>query len=143
MRITRAWWLVACLIPASPLAGDISRLGDLELHCAALPSTELTPEAAKAYNVTPEPGRGLLTVTLMRRNGHGEAKSVPGQVYAGAINQNNQVTSIPIREVRDQGQIYYLGEYRVTPPDTLRFLVNANVLGKMLKTELSRGFAAP
>jgi hypothetical protein len=141
-------FLTACiaafgLTASAALAGDITRVGDLELHCMAAPTTELTPEAAKTYNVIPSPDRGLLTVTLLRKNGPGAARSLAGQVYAGAINQSNQITSIPIREVREGNEVYYLGEYRVKPPDTLRFLVNANVLGKMMKTEFSRGFAAP
>lgn len=124
-------------------ADEISRAGDLELHSAAVPTTELTPEAARDYNVQVSPARGLLTVTLLRKGRNGEARSVPGQVYAGAVNQNNFLISIPIREVQQNGEVYYLGEYRLTPPDTLRFIINANVLGKHLKGELTRVFQAP
>ncbi len=136
--------IVAALWAALPAgAADITKVGDLELHCVATPTTELTGEAAKAYNVTPSPGRGLLTVTLMRKNRNGEAKTVPGQIYAGAINQNNLLSSIPIREVHDGDNVYYLGEYRVGAPDTLRFLVNATSMGKIFKAEFSRAFPAP
>ena len=124
-------------------ADEISRAGDLELHSAAVPTTDLTPEAAKGYNVAVSPNRGLLTVTLLRKARGGEAKSVMGQVYAGAVNQNNFLISIPIREVQQGGEIYYLGEYRLNPPDTLRFIINANVLGKQLKGELTRVFQTP
>ncbi len=139
----RATLLATALAASSAQAVEVSRAGDLEVHCVAVPSTELTAEAAKAYHVEPSPGRGLLTITLVRHSRPGEARSVAGQVYAGAINQNNFLTSIPIREVREGGEVYYLGEYRLTPPDTLRFLVNANVLGKMLKAEFTRAFGAP
>jgi hypothetical protein len=37
--------------------------------------------------------------------------------------------------------VYYLGEFRVEAPDTLRFLVNANVLGKPMKVEFSQIFS--
>jgi hypothetical protein len=121
-------------------AVEITKLGDMELHCAAVPTKELTPEAAKGYNVVPSPDRGLLTITLMKKTRSGEAKSVPGQVYAGAVNQKNYLSSIPIREIREGDEVYYLGEYRVSAPDTMRFLVNANVLGKMMKTEFTRAF---
>lgn len=134
--------LGAVLTITSAQAVEIAKVGDLELHCAAVPTTELTPEAAKAYNVQPSPGRGLLTITLMKRMRAGEAKSVSGQVYAGAVNQNNYLSSIPIREVRAGDEVYYLGEYRVSTPDTMRFLVNANVLGKSLKSEFTRVFSA-
>ncbi len=139
----RAVLLGVVLSVSSAQAVEISKVGDLELHCVAVPTTELTPEAAKAYNVEPSPGRGLLTITLMKRLRPGEAKSVPGQVYAGAINQRNFLSSIPIREIRDGNEVYYLGEYRVNAPDTMRFLINANVLGKMMKAEFTRVFSAP
>jgi hypothetical protein len=129
------------VVPAQ--AVEIAKQGDLEMHCVAVPTSELTPEAAKTYNVEPRPGRGLLTITLLKRVRAGEAKSVPGQVYAGAVNQGNYLSSIPIREIREGNEVYYLGEYRVSAPDTLRFLVNANVLGKAMKTEFTRTFNAP
>jgi len=124
-------------------AGEIARAGDLEMHCAALPSLELTAEAAREHNVEPRPGRGLLTVNLYRKNRAGGMVSVPGQVYAGAIHQSNRLSSIPIREVRRGNEVYYLGEYQLDGPDTLRFLVNANVLGKPLKSEFTRVFNTP
>lgn len=141
--------LAACLAalhaPAA-LAGDggTVRNGDLEMHCVALPTSELTPEAAQDFNVIRDPQRGLLTVTIFRHGGPGKAQAQQAQVYAGAINQRNQLSSIPVREVRKGDAVYYLGEFRVTPPDTLRFLVNANAThGKPLKVEFSRNFAAP
>jgi len=121
---------------------EVAKAGDLEMHSAAVLTTELTPEAAREYNITPAAGRGLLTVTLIKKGRYGKAESVSGQVYAGAVTQNNQLFTIPIREVRQPDGIYYLGEYRVNAPDTLRFLVNANVLGKPMKADFSRTFSA-
>lgn len=123
-------------------AAEVAKVGDLEMHSVALPSNELTPEAAKDFNITPAPGRGVLTVTLLKKNSHGKAEPVPGQVYAGMVTQGNKLFTIPIREVRQADGIHYLGEYRVTAPDTLRFMVNANVLGKPMKTEFTRAFSA-
>jgi len=123
-------------------AAEVTKIGDLEMHSVAVPTTELTPEAAKDFNITPAPGRGLLTVTLIRKGRGGKAESLPGQVFAGAVTQDNKLFSIPIREVRQADGVYYLGEFRVNAPDTLRFLINANVLGKPMKSEFSRAFSA-
>jgi hypothetical protein len=122
-------------------AAEVAKIGDFEMHSIAVPTTELSPEAAKEYNVTPAAGRGLLTVALIKKGHHGEASSVAGQVYAGAVTQGNRLFSIPIREVHHADQVYYLGEFRVEAPDTLRFLVNANVLGKPMKVEFSQIFS--
>jgi hypothetical protein len=50
---------------------------------------------------------------------------------------------VPIREVRQPDGVYYLGEFRYNAPDTIRFLVNANVLGKPMKVEFVRAFSTP
>jgi hypothetical protein len=132
-----------CLSIGQANAAEVSRLGDLEVHGIAVPTTELTPEAAKDYNITPAAGRGLLTVTLIKKGSAGKAESVPGQVYAGGFTQNNHLFSVPIREVRQPDGVYYLGEFRYNAPDTIRFLVNANVLGKPMKVEFVRAFSTP
>lgn len=132
-----------CVLIGQANAAEVSRLGDLEVHSIAVPTTELTPEAAKDYNITPAAGRGLLTVTLIKKGTAGKSESVPGQVYAGGFTQNNHLFNVPIREVRQPDGVYYLGEFRYNAPDTIRFLVNANVLGKPMKVEFARVFSAP
>ncbi len=135
---------IALFLTCSSLAGasEMTRLGELELHSVAVPTSELTAEAAREYNVTQEAGRGLLTVTLIKKGRNGKSESVPAQVYAGGFTQDNKIFSIPIREIRQPDGVYYLGEYRFNAPDTIRFLVNANVLGKPMKVEFSRAFNA-
>lgn len=129
------------LLAAEP---GIARSGELEIRCMAVPTMELTPEAARELNVVRDPQRGLLTVTISRDLGQGKTQALQAQIFAGAINQHNLVSTIPVREMQAGDKVYYLGEFRVTPPDTLRFLVNASTLhGKPLKAEFSRAFGAP
>lgn len=115
--------------------------GNLELHAEAVPSRTLTPEAAANYRVEPAPDRGVLLVTVLKRE-RASTATVPAQVYAGAMSRRGYVISIPLREVRAEKSVYYVGEFRLTLPDELRFLVNANVLGTPLKAEFSRSFTA-
>lgn len=139
-RLLQSFCVLALIHSGAVAANESSRIGDLEMHSTAVPTLELTPEAAKEYNVTPSPNRGLLTVTLIKKQRYGKAQAVAGQVYAGGFTQNNQLFTIPIREVRRDDGVYYLGEYRINAPDTIRFLVNANVLGKPMKVDFSRAF---
>jgi hypothetical protein len=132
--------VIFTLLASVARADATVRSGDLEMHSSAVPSLDLTPEAARDFNVSAEPGRGLLTITVMRKTGPGRAITLPAQVYAGAVDQNNYLFSIPIREVRNGEHVYYLGEFRMNTPSTLRFLVSANVLGKPLKSEFAREF---
>jgi hypothetical protein len=137
--------LAALHAPAAlAMEGGTARNDDLEMHCVVMSTSELTPEAARDFNVARDPGRGLLTISVFRHLGPGKTQAQHAQVYAGAINRQNQLSSIPVREVRQGDAVFYLGEFRVTPPDTLRFLVNASSThGKPLKVEFSRSFPAP
>jgi hypothetical protein len=139
MTLRRALLLTA-LFAIQAQAAEPYSTKDIELSCVAVPTTELTSEAARSFNVERSPNRGLLTVTLIKKGKNGKSETVGGQIYAGAINLRNNLSNIPIREVHDGNSVYYLGEYLVSAPDTLRFLVNANVLGKTMKSEFSREF---
>lgn len=140
MTTRRALLLLAVLLATQAQANDRYSTRDVELYSVAVPTTELTADAAKNYNVERSPTRGLLTVTLVKKSKSGANETMAGQVYAGAINLRNFLSNIPIREVREGDSVYYLGEFQVTTPDTLRFLVNANVMGKVMKNEFAREF---
>lgn len=141
MTFRRALLLAALVATQAPAqAAESYSTKDIELSCVAVPTTELTSEAAKSFNVERNPNRGLLTVTLIRKGRNGKGDTVSGQIYAGAINLHNNLSNIPIREVHEGNSVYYLGEFLVSAPDTLHFLVNANVLGKTMKSEFSREF---
>jgi len=140
MTIHRALLLLAVLLAPQAQADDLYSTREVELFSVAVPTTELTAEAAKNYNVERSPTRGLLTVTLVKKGKSGANETMAGQIYAGAINLRNNLSNIPIREVREGDSVYYLGEFQVTTPDTLRFLVNANVMGKVMKNEFAREF---
>lgn len=119
---------------------QISRSGNIALHVEAVSTTCLTPEATRQYNVQPDAQRGLLTVTVVRNGGPDKIQGVAAQVYAAAMTQANQLMNIPLREMRENGSVYYLGEFQLQPPDVLRFLVNANLLGHALQSDFSRAF---
>ncbi|HNQ03089.1 MAG TPA: DUF4426 domain-containing protein [Thiobacillaceae bacterium] len=145
----RHTWIVLCLAALASLAvradgvGTV-RVGDLEMHCEALSSGTLPIEAAREFNVTPDPRRALLLVTIVRHLGPGLIQTQPAQVFAGAIDSRNALSNIPLREMRRDDAVYYLGEFRIAPPDTLRFLVNANTThGRILKVDFSQSFTAP
>jgi hypothetical protein len=87
-RLLQSFCVLALIHSGAVAANESSRIGDLEMHSTAVPTLELTPEAAKEYNVTPSPNRGLLTVTLIKKQRYGKAQAVAGQVYAGGFTQN-------------------------------------------------------
>lgn len=127
-------------LTAAAQAAETLSSGDIEVHVEATPTNELSPEAAQRYNITPSANRGMLTVTVLRKGAGGKASTLPAQVYAGATTKSNYLINIPVRERREPEGVYYLGEFYVTPNDTLTFLVNVNVLGQPFKAKFSRVF---
>jgi hypothetical protein len=130
-------WLYACALLLSTQAGAAVTVtaDDIVVHMDAMPSTELTPEAAKNYNVTQAGNRGVLTVRALK-----QGKSVPMQVFVGAINSKNNLINVPMRETNGKDGSTYLGEFYLLPADNLNFIVNVNVLGKPLKAKFNRAF---
>lgn len=133
--MTMRYWLSICaiLLSAPCQAAVTITSDDIIVHMDAMPSGELTAEAAKRYNVTPAGNRGILTVKAQK-----QGKDIPMQVFVGAINSKNNLINIPMRLLEDTA---YLGEFYVLPADNLNFIVNVNVLGKPLKAKFNRSFS--
>ena len=91
------------------------------VHYNAMPSTQLTPEIARRYGITRSSNRALLNVSVMKGPRAAEAVAVPARVEATAINPAGQRQALNLREVRDRGAIYYLGDARIDERDELVF----------------------
>lgn len=91
------------------------------VHYNAMPSTQLTPEIATRYGITRSSNRALLNVSVMKGPRASEAVAVPARIEATAINPAGQRQALNLREVRDRGAIYYLGDARIEERDELVF----------------------
>lgn len=126
--------LVAALLLGAVAAlahAEISqKFGALEVHYNALRTDELLPEVARAYKIERSKTRGLLTISVLKKNPVGVASPVPAKITVYATNLNQQLAQIPMREVREGTAVYYLGEFRIAPPDTLKFTATIEVAGE-------------
>lgn len=95
--------------------------GDYTVHYNAMPSTQLSPEIATRHGITRSANRAFINVSVMKGARAAEAVAVPATVEAAATNLNGQRQALRLREVRDRGAIYYLGEARIDARDTLDF----------------------
>ena len=55
---------------------------------------------------------------------------VEAKLKVYVTNLNQQLIEVPMREVREGTAIYYLGEFRVAPPDTLMFTATVETAGE-------------
>ena len=119
--------LFLCAVTAVAHAEISQKFGPLEIHYNALITDELLPEVARAYKIERSKTRGLVTISVLKQNQVGVPLPVPARITVYVTNPSQQLANITLREVREGSAIYYLGEFRVTPPDTLKFTATVEV----------------
>ncbi len=122
--------LCLCSVAVVAHAEISQKFGPLEIHYNAITTDELQPEVARAYKIERSKTRGLLTVSVLKRNKMGAASPVPAKISVYATNLSQQLANIEMREIREGTAIYYLGEFRLAPPDTLKFTATVEVAGE-------------
>jgi hypothetical protein len=104
--------------------------GDYVVHFNALPTSFLTPKTAQDFDIVRSKQRAILTVSVMKKVLGTTGQSVPTDVSAKAINLNNQVKEIDMREVTEGSAIYQLGEFRITDQEILNFTIDVRPKGE-------------
>ncbi len=118
-------------IAAVPAHAEIAqKFGAIEIHYNALPTDELLPDVARSYKIERSKTRGLLTMSVLKKNQVGALTPIPAKLSIYATNLNLQLANIDMREIREGTAIYYLGEFRFAPPDTLKFTATVEVAGE-------------
>lgn len=120
-----------CLVAVSSFAHaeKADKFGDLEIHYNAISTQDLLPEVARAYNIDRSKTRGLVTMSVLKKSGPGMGTPLPATLKVHVVNQNQQLANIAMREVKEGTAIYYLGEFRMAPNDTLTFNAAVNPRG--------------
>jgi hypothetical protein len=106
--------------------------GDYVVHFNALATDQLTPGIAQQYGIVRSQNRAMLNVSILRQDGDasGSARAVTGSVSASAVNLNGQLKSVPLREIREEDAVYYIGEIAITNAETLIFTVDVTPINE-------------
>jgi hypothetical protein len=121
-----------CLCSAATLAHaeKAEKFNGMEIHYNAITTDILLPEVARAYKIERSKSRGLATISVLKTNPVGMPTPVEAKLKVYVTNLNQQLIEVPMREVREGTAIYYLGEFRVAPPDTLMFTATVETAGE-------------
>ena len=114
----------------SAFAERSQTFGDIEVHFNAISTDDLTPDVAKSYKLERSKNRGLLTIAVLKKNKLGVGQPIKAEITASATNMSAQLSSLTMREVQEGNAIYYLGDFRVSPPDTMTFTVKVKPHGE-------------
>ncbi len=122
--------LCLCSVAVAAHAEIAQKFGPLEIHYNALTTDDLLPEVARAYKIERSKTRGLVTMAVLKQNKVGVPTPVEAKIAVYATNLNQQLAHVTMREIKEGTAIYYLGEFRVAPPDTLKFTASVEVAGE-------------
>lgn len=121
--------LLLCSVASFSHAEKAEKFGNVEVHYNALTTDELLPEVARSYKIERSKTRGLLTIAVLKKNKMGVLVPSPANISVFATNLTQQLSQISMREIKEGAAVYYLGEFRVAPPDTLTFNSTVEVKG--------------
>ncbi|WP_456374659.1 DUF4426 domain-containing protein [Thiolapillus sp.] len=107
------------------LAENSTRIGGYTIHHNAFLSNELSPEMASRYNIRRSPNRALINISIIRNVPGTTGTPVTAQVKVTSHNLRGQVRTIPVREIKEQGAVYYIGEFLVENQESVTFSIEA------------------
>ena len=110
------------VLPATESSRDF---GEYVIYFNALNTDQLSPEIAREYGIVRSRDRAMLNVSMHRKLPDGRTEAVPGAVSASAINLNGQLTTMTLREIREETAIYYVGETGITNGEVLIYTIDA------------------
>ena len=142
MKIVFALLALTLIAPATAFAERSQTFGDIEVHYNAISTTDLTPDVARTYKLDRSKNRGLVTISVLKKNKLGVAQPIKAELSATAVNLSSQLNNITMREVQEGSAIYYLGDFRISPPDTIKIDVTIKPQGesKVLNVEFEQKF---
>ena len=128
--------------PMEPEVATSKEFGDYVLHFNALRTSDLSPEVAQSYNIVRSPNRVMLTLSMVRKADGSPGEPVAGTVEAQAVNLNGQFKNLSVREIREGGSIYYIGDVPIMEDETLVFTIDAVPAGsnERVAVRFSRDF---
>lgn len=104
--------------------------GNYVVHFNAVTTDMLPPQVASGYNIQRSSNKVLLNITVLKKVLGAAASPVEAEVDAEAVNLTDQHHNIPMRAVKEQGAIYYLGILSVDNRETYDFTVNVTPEGQ-------------
>jgi hypothetical protein len=119
------------LLGLSTAHADQSKdFGDYTIHYNAFTTDVLTADVARSYNITRSKNRALLNISVLKKVMDASVKPVRAQVQASATNLSAQLKTLEVRELNDQGAIYYIAESQVNHRETLKFEIAVTPAGE-------------
>jgi hypothetical protein len=113
--------VLALVWPGLAAAEQSRDLGEYVVHYNAITTDFLTPQVARAYGITRSKNRGMINVTVLKKQMGLGGQPQRAQITVAARNLNNQTKTVQPREVNEAGAIYYIAEFPISDRETVEF----------------------
>ena len=116
--------ITACLsitaMAADAIKGDRQeKFGDVTVHYNTFNSTFLTPDIAKAAELTRSKNQGVINVSVIK-----EGKPLMAQVSGTVKDLTSQSVPLKFKQITEQGAIYYIAQFPVDQQEIRTFYIN-------------------
>ncbi len=135
--------IAGLLILTSPaMAENSTHTQGYTIHHNAIKANFLTPEIASAYRIQRSKYRGLLNVSVIKELPGTTGKPVMARITVEATNLTGLQKSIQLREIREEGAIYYIDDFPIINGEivTFRLQVTPEGASKPIKAKLIQQF---
>lgn len=111
------------------LAETSQTFGNFTVHYNAFNSDVLQPSMAEAYGIVRSKNRGMLTVSIIKKEPGSMGKPVRAAITASASNLTGQFRKFDIREIDEGSSIYYMSVFHVAHEEMLDFVLQIHPEG--------------
>ena len=116
--------LLAAMSSLTANAQQSKQFDAYTVHYAALNSSLISPEVAKAYGIRRSDSRALINVSVLKNMENQSPAAVKATVTASGRNLTGQTRVVEMREIDENDEaIYYIGELSVRNMETFDFTV--------------------
>lgn len=116
---------------ATATAEQVDEFGEYRVHYNAFVSNLLTPEVARALDLTRSRYHAVINITVQKQQ-NGGYQPVSAQVSGTATNLYGKQQRLEMKKVNERDAIYYLGELPFSDEETLNFDISVIPEGQKL-----------
>ena len=121
--------ILTTLLSMTAHAERSTRFGEYIVHYNAFRSDIIPPEVALRHSIVRSDHRGLVNITVLKKQADGSTQPVAARVQGTSRNLAEQMSELEFFPVQEQETIYSLDQFRINDHDTLRFEIQVEPEG--------------
>ncbi len=118
------------LLGTASMAENSTSIPGYTIHHNAILTSDLLPDVAKSYNIRRSTNRAMLNVSVIKEVAGTTGEPVTAKVSATGKNTRGQIRNIPLREIKETGAVYYIGDFLVENQETVEFTIEVTPKGE-------------